>query len=223
MPTAPGVIGMRATIPTTAIDASTADGGSTSGPMPTHHRATSSTTNQASFAPMAAWNPSRPRLESIAFARIRRSSIRSTMRAGGFFRTNAQRCRAIRSSHPPKVRASRSDRTITRSSSAPAISTSRPSSANSSARWLDGIAGDEHADGGDGRQDEDGERLEQRREDDAGGRDVGRDVPLAVQDEAGGDVGRAGHRADHRAGGHVRADGARPGEPVHEDRDTGRR
>ena len=77
--------------------------------------------------------------------------------------------------------------------------------------------GDEQGRGGDQRQREVGECLEQRRQGDPGTRDIGRDRPLAVQDEPGGDVGRPGHGADDRARGQVRCDRVRPGEPGHED------
>src|SRR5262245_694947 len=53
-PTAPGVIGMKAMIATAAIAASTADGGSIAGVIPTAQSETSRTRNQASFATTAA-------------------------------------------------------------------------------------------------------------------------------------------------------------------------
>jgi hypothetical protein len=111
-PTAPGVIGTRATIPTIVIAASTAAGARTSGGSPTAIRASSNTTNQASLAAIAAPKPIAPCCDRMSFERTRNSRKPSTIPEGGVRPNRAQIHEASRSSRVPSPRATDSERTI---------------------------------------------------------------------------------------------------------------
>ena len=145
----------------------------------------------------------------------------STIPDGGGRRTSRQSRRAMASSARPRRPASDSDRTIATSST---ITTARMTTPTTASRTTVGrgcVTGDQDADRRDQRQDEVGERLEERVEHDPGRRDVGGDRPLPVQHEPGRDVGRPGDRAHDRASGEVGADGVRPGQA--RDQDAARR
>ena len=148
-PTAPGVI-ESATRPDERHRRQHADGGRTSGPTPTHQRATSRTTNQASLATTAAANPSTPCCVSMAFERSRRSSM--PRRCPSAASPDQPQMRwATGSSQPPApreaLRAHDGD-----PAGPPRDEHHEADQASRSTRGPDGLTGDEHAGRGDQRQ-----------------------------------------------------------------------